>query len=64
MDPNLLIGLVNTGLRNESEESDLSGFCKKHDLDQDVLKKRLSEIGYVYVPELKQFRAEGAVENK
>ena len=56
MDPNLLIGLVNTGLRNDSEEKDLTGFCKKHGIDQDILEKRLAEIGYHYQAATNQFR--------
>ncbi|MGB6221479.1 DUF4250 domain-containing protein [Haloferula sp.] len=54
MDPHLLVGLVNTELRNRSES--LDDLVKTHDLDQDLLVSRLSEAGYDYRSEQKQFR--------
>jgi hypothetical protein len=54
MDPHLLVGLVNTELRNQSES--LEDLVKTHGLDQEHLVDRLSEAGYDYHPELKQFR--------
>ena len=54
MDPHLLVGLVNTELRNQSES--LEDLVKTHGLDQDSLVSRLSEAGYDYLPEQKQFR--------
>lgn len=54
MDPHLLVGLINTALRNDGE--DLAGLVRTHDLDEDALKERLLEIGYRYVCELRQFR--------
>lgn len=53
-DPHLLLGLVNTELRNHAE--DLEDLCKTHHLDRDLLVQRLSEAGYHYQAELKQFR--------
>ncbi|MFC7337518.1 DUF4250 domain-containing protein [Haloferula chungangensis] len=54
MDPHLLVGLVNTELRNQSE--DLDDLVKTHALDQERLIARLAEAGYDYRPEQKQFR--------
>ena len=54
MDPHLLVGLVNTELRNQSES--LEDLVKTHGLDQEELVSRLSEAGYDYRPEQKQFR--------
>ena len=54
MDPHLLVGLVNTELRNHSE--DLEDLVKTHGLDQEGLVSRLSEAGYDYQPEQNQFR--------
>ena len=54
MDPHLLLGLVNTELRNYSES--LDDLVKTHDLDEEVLVTKLAEAGYVYQPELQQFR--------
>ena len=54
MDPHLLVGLVNTELRNQSES--LEDLVKTHGLDQHSLVSRLSEAGYDYLPEQKQFR--------
>lgn len=54
MDPNLLLGLVNTELRNHCDS--LEDLVKTHGLDQDALVERLSKAGYIYKPELNQFR--------
>ncbi len=54
MDPHLLLGLVNTELRNHSES--LDDLVKTHDLDEEALVAKLAEAGYVYQPELQQFR--------
>jgi hypothetical protein len=54
MDPHLLVGLVNTELRNVAD--DLEDLVRTHDLDQDELVSRLSTAGYEYRPEQKQFR--------
>lgn len=54
MDPHLLVGVVNTAIRNNCE--DLEDLCKTHDLDQVVLVERLSSAGYDYQPEQQQFR--------
>ncbi len=54
MDPHLLYGLVNTELRNHCES--LEDLVKTHDLNEEALLGRLGEAGYVYRPELRQFR--------
>ena len=54
MDPHLLVGLVNTELRNHSES--LEDLVKTHDLDPEALIARLAGAGYDYMPEQKQFR--------
>ncbi|MBB5353071.1 hypothetical protein HNR46_003324 [Haloferula luteola] len=54
MDPHLLVGLVNTELRNHAE--DLADLVKTHGLDEDALVARLGEAGYEYQLEQKQFR--------
>lgn len=54
VDPALLPGLVNTALRNDFE--DLDDLVATHDLDRGELERRLAELGYRYLPELRQFR--------
>lgn len=54
MDPHLLVGVVNTAIRNHCES--LDDLCKTHELSADVLTSRLAEAGYDYMPEQKQFR--------
>ncbi|MGE9270682.1 MAG: DUF4250 domain-containing protein [Verrucomicrobiales bacterium] len=54
MDPHLLVGLVNTELRNHAES--LEDLVKTHGLDQGALVARLAEGGYEYQPDQRQFR--------
>lgn len=54
LDPHLLVGLVNTELRNEAE--DLEDLCKSHGIAEDVLRERLLSAGYEYRPDQRQFR--------
>ena len=54
MDPHLLVGLVNTELRNQSES--LDDLVKTHGIDEEALVARLSNAGYEFMPEQKQFR--------
>ena len=54
MDPQLLLGLVNTALRNDYEN--LEDLVKSHDLNEDILRERLRSIGVVYYPDINQFR--------
>ncbi len=54
MDPNLLVGVVNTALRNHF--SSLEDLCRSNDVDQETLCKRLAEEDYEYLPAANQFR--------
>ncbi len=54
MDPHLLLGLVNTELRNHCDS--LEDLVKTHDLEQEALESRLLAAGYAYRPEQNQFR--------
>ena len=54
MDPHLLVGLVNTELRNQSES--LDDLVKTHDISEEELIEKLRAVGYDYRAELQQFR--------
>jgi len=54
IDPHLLVGLVNTELRNHADS--LEDLCATHDLDPAALLARLSSADYHYRPEQNQFR--------
>lgn len=54
MDPHLLVGLVNTELRNHSEC--LEDLVKTHGLDERALLEKLAAAGYDYQVGQKQFR--------
>lgn len=54
MDPHLLVGLVNTELRNQADS--LEDLAKTHGIDQARLVERLATAGYDYLPEVGQFR--------
>ena len=54
MNPHLLVGLVNTELRNQSES--LEDLCRTHDIDCEQLCAHLQSADYTYRAELKQFR--------
>ena len=54
MDPHLLIGLVNTDLRNHSVS--LEDLAKTYDIPELGLIEKLSEAGYKYQIEQNQFR--------
>jgi hypothetical protein len=54
MDPHLLIGLVNTELRNHCDS--LDELVKTHHLDERELVGKLARADYIYRPELNQFR--------
>ena len=53
-DPHLLVGLVNTELRNQADS--LDDLCRTHDIDEEALKARLAQADYHFQPEQKQFR--------
>ena len=54
MDPHLLVGLVNTELRNHCES--LDDLVATHGLDRDSLVERLGTADYVYQSDQNQFR--------
>lgn len=54
MDPHLLVGLLNTELRNNCES--LDDLVKTHHLDAGSLVDKMARAGYDYRPEQKQFR--------
>lgn len=54
MDPHLLVGLVNTELRNHCDS--LEDLVKTHHLELDTLVGRLAAAGYLYQAEPRQFR--------
>lgn len=54
MDPHLLLGLVNTELRNHCHS--LEDLVKTHHLDGAALVARLEGAGYLYQPAQNQFR--------
>lgn len=54
IDPHLLVGLVNTELRNQADS--LDDLCRTHDIDAVQLCAHLEAAGYHYQPEQKQFR--------
>jgi hypothetical protein len=54
MDPHLLIGLVNTELRNHCES--LEDLVKTHHLVEHELVGKLAAAGYIYQASQNQFR--------
>ena len=55
MDPHLLVGVVNTALRNHFDYS-LDDLCQTHAIDPEMLRQRLAQGGYEFLKEAKQFR--------
>jgi hypothetical protein len=54
MDPHLLVGLLNTELRNHCDS--LDDLLKTHHLEGPALEKKMADAGYVYQAEQNQFR--------
>ena len=54
MDPHLLVGLVNTELRNHCDS--LDDLVKTHDIDPHALITKLADADYSYQAEQNQFR--------
>lgn len=54
MDPHLLVGLVNTELRNHCDS--LDDLVKTHDIDSRALIAKLADADYFYQEEQNQFR--------
>ncbi len=53
-DPIMLMSVLNTKLRDEY--SSLEELCKSLGLDKNALEEKLRAAGFVYRPELNQFR--------
>jgi Domain of unknown function (DUF4250) len=54
MDPHLLVGLLNTELRNHCDS--LEDLVKTHDLDPAALTTKMAAADYFYQPAQNQFR--------
>lgn len=54
MDPHLLVGLVNTELRNHCES--LDDLVKTHGIEETALVETLAAADYIYQPQHNQFR--------
>lgn len=54
MDPDMLVGVINTVIRNHCDS--LEDLCATYDLDPAILIQRLAVAGYDYRPEIQQFR--------
>lgn len=54
MDPHLLLGLLNTELRNHCDS--LDDLVKTHNLDPEALVAKMAAAGYIYQPQQRQFR--------
>ena len=54
IDPHLLVGLVNTELRNHADS--LEDLCATHGIPAGELTARLAAADYHYQPEQNQFR--------
>jgi hypothetical protein len=54
MDPHLLVGVVNTEIRNRC--GSLKELCLTHDIAREVLTAKLAEAGYDFLEEQQQFR--------
>ncbi len=54
MDPHLLVGLLNTELRNHAES--LDDLVKTHNISEAELVEKLNAAGYEYRADQKQFR--------
>lgn len=54
MDPNLLVGVVNTALRNHYQS--LDELCQANSVDKEALCQRLAAEDYEYLEAANQFR--------
>ncbi|MCH6257591.1 DUF4250 domain-containing protein [Puniceicoccaceae bacterium K14] len=53
MDPHLLVGVINTTLRNHCES--LDDLCASYDVEKNILIERLASAGYEYNVDEKRF---------
>ena len=54
IDPHLLLGLINTELRNHADS--LEDLCHRHDIDQEKVCAHLATANYHFQAEQNQFR--------
>jgi len=54
IDPHILLGLINTELRNHADS--LQDLCRTHDIDQAEVCAHLATASYHFHPEQNQFR--------
>jgi Domain of unknown function (DUF4250) len=54
MDPHLLVGLLNTELRNHCDS--LDDLVKTHNLDPEAVIQKMAAADYIYQPSQNQFR--------
>ena len=54
IDPHLLLGLINTELRNHADS--LEDLCRRHDIDQAKVCAHLATANYYFQAEQNQFR--------
>ena len=54
MDPHLLVGLINTAIRNE--HGSFEELCAVYELEGEALINKLSCAGYDFFPQQQQFR--------
>jgi hypothetical protein len=54
IDPNILFSMINMAIRDF--DGNLENYCKRNELDIDFVKKVLSDAGFIYNEEIKQFR--------
>lgn len=53
-DPFMLLSFINTKLRDDY--TGLEDLCASLDIDRKELESRLDKVGFVYMPEINQFR--------
>lgn len=53
-DPFMLLSVVNTKLRDDY--ADLDELCSSLSVDRPQLEKKLADAGFIYMPELNQFK--------
>jgi hypothetical protein len=54
MDPHMLVGVVNTEIRNNC--GSIEELCIVHGIEQEAITEKLNKAGYQYREELRQFR--------
>jgi len=55
-DPNILLSLINTYLRDKDRYRTLDELCIGFDADRGAIERTLGDIGYAYDPDTDQFK--------